>query len=39
MIYIYVKYMIYKHILLITLLNEPELIFFPQLNGYKNCYV
>ena len=31
--------MICKHILLITFLNEPELIFFyKQLNGSKNCY-
>ena len=26
--YVYVEYMISKHILLITFLNEPELIFF-----------
>ena len=27
-LYIYIKYMISKHILLITFLNEPEFIFF-----------
>ena len=31
--------MICKYILLITFLNEPELDFFAQLNGFKYCYV
>ena len=32
---LYVKYMICKHILLITFLNKPKLIFCTQLNGSK----
>ena len=28
-----------KHILLITFLNESELIFLTQLNGFKYCYI
>ena len=31
--------MICKHILFVTILNEPKLIFFRQLNGSKYCYV
>ena len=31
--------MICKHILLITFLNEPELIFCTQLNGFKYFYL
>ena len=37
-IYVYIKYMIGKHILLITFFNEPELIFCTQLNGFKYFY-
>ena len=33
-LYIYIKYMISQHILEITFLNEPELIFCTQLNGF-----
>ena len=35
-LYIYIKYIISKHILLITFLNESEFIFFvfTQLNGF-----
>ena len=38
-LYIYIRYMICKHILLISFLNEPELIFCAQLNGFKYCYI
>ena len=31
--------MICEHILLITFFNKPELIFLPQLNGFKYCYL
>ena len=34
---IYFRYMICKHILLITFFNEPELIFCTQLNGFMYC--
>ena len=37
-IYVYMKYMICKHILLITFLNEPELIFCRDLNGFSYFY-
>ena len=30
--------MIYTHILLVTYLNEPEVIFSAHLNGFKYCY-
>ena len=37
--YILDIYMICKHILSVTFLNEPELFFFCiQLNGFKYCY-
>ena len=36
-VYIYQIYMIYEHNLLITFLNEPELLFLTQLNGFKYC--
>ena len=32
-------YMICKHILLITFLNEPELFFYTQLNDFKYCFI
>ena len=32
---IYIKYMICKHILYISFLNEPELIFYTQLKSFK----
>ena len=39
-LYIYIKFMISKHILLITFLNEPELMFFlTQLNGFTDSYL
>ena len=31
--------MIYKYILLITFLNEADLIFFTQMNGFKYRYL
>ena len=37
-LYIYIKYMISKHILYITFLNEPDLIFL-QLNGFTYFYL
>ena len=37
-LYIYIKYMIYKHILWITVLDEPELIFSIQLNDFIYFY-
>ena len=37
-VYTYMLNMIYKHILLIIYLNEPELIFYSQLNGFKYFY-
>ena len=37
--YVYIKYMISKHIFLITFLNKLELIFFIQLNGFTNFYL
>ena len=36
--YTYIKYMICKHILKITFLNEPEL-FCTQIKGFKYCYI
>ena len=36
---IYIKYMIFEHILWITFLNKPELIFFTQLNGFTHFYL
>ena len=33
-LFIYIKYLISKHILLITILYKPELIFFTHLNGF-----
>ena len=38
-LYIYIKYMICKLILLITFLNEPQHNFFTQLNGLKYSYL
>ena len=38
-IHIYQIYMICKHILLIIVLNEPELIFSAQLKDFKYCYL
>ena len=38
--YIFIKiYIICEHILLITFLNKPKLIFYHSLNGSKYCYV
>ena len=37
-LYIYIKYMIFKHILEITFLNKPQLIFFTLLNGFTYFY-
>ena len=38
LLYTHIKYTIYKHILLITFLNESENI-FQQLNDFKYCYI
>ena len=38
-LYTYVLNMICKHILLITFLKKPELIFYTQLNGFKYFYL
>ena len=38
-LYMYIKYMICKHILLITFLNAPELTFYTQLNVFKYFYL
>ena len=35
----YIKYMIFKRILSITFLNEPELIFSTELNGFSYFYL
>ena len=38
-LYIYIKYMICKHILLITFLNESEFILGSPLNGFTYFYL
>ena len=38
-LYIYNRYQISEHILLITFLNKPKLIFFTQLNGFTYLYL
>ena len=38
-LYVRIKYMISKHILWITVLNEQLLIFFSHLNGFINFYL
>ena len=38
-LFIHIRYSIWKHIFLITFLNELSSFFFTQLNGFKFCFV